>query len=77
MSLLSNALSITRYRVNGRLDDPITDAVYLGLKKNMLPDVDDVDALGRLVEHLGSSSPWGPVTALRTERVLRTLDLGD
>jgi recombination associated protein RdgC len=44
MSLLSNALSITRYRVNGRLDDPITDAVYLGLKKNMLPDVDDVDA---------------------------------
>lgn len=44
MSLLSNALSITRYRVNGRLDDPITDAVYLGLKKNMLPDIDDVDA---------------------------------
>jgi recombination associated protein RdgC len=44
MSLHSNALSITRYRVNGRLDDPITDAVYLGLKKNMLPDVDDVDA---------------------------------
>ena len=44
MSLLSNALSITRYRVNGRLDDPITDAVYLGLKKNMLPDIEDVDA---------------------------------
>lgn len=44
MSLLSNALSITRYRVNGHLDDPITDAVYLGLKKNMLPDIDDVDA---------------------------------
>ena len=45
MSLLSNALSITRYRVNGRLDDPITDAVYLGLKTNMLPDVDDIDAV--------------------------------
>ncbi len=44
MSLLSNALSITRYRVNGSLDDPITDAVYLGLKKNMLPDIDDVES---------------------------------
>lgn len=44
MSLLSNALSITRYRVNGRLDGPVTEGVYLGLKKNMLPDIDDVDA---------------------------------
>ncbi|MBW2513291.1 MAG: recombination-associated protein RdgC [Deltaproteobacteria bacterium] len=44
MSLLSNALSITRYRVNGRLNTPVTDAVYPCLKKNMHPDVDDVDA---------------------------------
>jgi len=44
MSLLSNAISITRYRVNGKLDDPITDAVYLGLKKNMLPDIDDIES---------------------------------
>jgi recombination associated protein RdgC len=44
MSLLSNTLSITRYRVNGTLDDPITDAAYLGLKKNMLPDIDDVES---------------------------------
>jgi len=44
MSLLSNAISITRYRVNGKLDDPITDAVYLGLKKKMLPDIDDIES---------------------------------
>ena len=44
MSLLSSAISITRYRVNGKLEDPINDAVYLGLRKNMLPEVDDVES---------------------------------
>lgn len=44
MSLLSSAVSITRYRVHGNLDDPITDAVYLNLKNNMLPDIDDVES---------------------------------
>lgn len=44
MSLLSSAISITRYRVNGKLEDPINDAVYLGLKKNMLPEIDDVES---------------------------------
>jgi hypothetical protein len=44
MSLLSSAISITRYRVNGKLEDPINDAVYLGLRKNMLPDIDDVES---------------------------------
>ena len=45
MGLLSGAVSITRYRVNGKLDDPITDTVYLGLKKNMLPDTDNDESL--------------------------------
>ncbi|MFC1876261.1 exonuclease [Thermodesulfobacteriota bacterium] len=44
MSLLSSAISITRYRVNGKLEDPISEAVYLSLKKNMLPDIDDIDS---------------------------------
>ena len=44
MGLLSGAISITRYRVNGKLDDPITDTVYLGLKKNMLPETDNDEA---------------------------------
>lgn len=44
MSLLSSVTSITRYRVNGQLEDPITDAVYSGLRKQMLQDIDDVDA---------------------------------
>ena len=44
MSLLSSAISINRYRVNGKLQDPITDAVFLGLKNHMLPDIDDVES---------------------------------
>ena len=44
MSLLSSAISITRYRVNGKVEDPISDAVYLGLRKNMLPDIDDIES---------------------------------
>jgi len=31
MSLLSSAVSITRYRVNGRIEDPVTETVYTGL----------------------------------------------
>ena len=44
MGLLSSAISITRYRVNGKIDDPITNAIYLGLKKNMLPDIEDIES---------------------------------
>lgn len=44
MSILSSVASITRYRVNGKIEGPITDAVYSGLKKQMLPDMDDADA---------------------------------
>jgi recombination associated protein RdgC len=44
MSLLSSAVSITRYRVTGQMEDPITDAVYRGLKNNMLPEIDDIES---------------------------------
>ena len=44
MSLLSSAICITRYRVNGKLDGPISDAVYSGLRKNMLPDIEDIES---------------------------------
>lgn len=44
MSLLSSAVSITRYRVNGHIQDPVTEAVYTGLRKNMLPEIDDVES---------------------------------
>ncbi len=44
MSLLSSAVSLTRYRVNGQMDDPITDAVYHGLRKHMLPEIDDIES---------------------------------
>ena len=43
MSLLASATSITRYRVHGQLDNPVTEAVFIGLKKNMMPDIDDID----------------------------------
>ena len=44
MSLLSSAVSITRYRVNGRIEDPVTEGVYTGLRKNMLPEIDDIES---------------------------------
>ena len=44
MSLLASASSITRYHVLEKLENPITEAVYTGLRQNQIPDIDDVDA---------------------------------
>jgi len=41
MGLLSSSVSITRYKVEGRLPEPIIETVAAGLKKNTLIDVDD------------------------------------
>ena len=58
MSLLSSAISISRYRVNDRLDDPITETVYHGLKKNMMPDIEDIES----VQSCGWTSFQNPFT---------------
>jgi len=39
--LLSSSVSITRYRVNGRLADPVLETVFAGLQKYCIADIDD------------------------------------
>lgn len=40
MGLLSSSVSITRYKVHGKLNSPIVDRVVEGLKKNKISDID-------------------------------------
>lgn len=41
MGLLSSSVSITQYRVEGRLDDPVMDSVRDGLQKNAISEIDN------------------------------------
>lgn len=41
MGILSSSISITRYQVNGKLEEPVTDAVLSGLKAHAIPEIED------------------------------------
>jgi DNA recombination-dependent growth factor C len=41
MGILSSAVSITRYRVEGKIDGPVIEIVSKGLKKNAIPEIDE------------------------------------
>jgi DNA recombination-dependent growth factor C len=41
MGLLSTTTSLTRYRVEGQLDEPIIESVYQGLKQHSIADIDE------------------------------------
>jgi recombination associated protein RdgC len=41
MGLLSTTTSLTRYRVEGQLDDPVMERVYQGLKQHSIADIDE------------------------------------
>jgi recombination associated protein RdgC len=41
MGILSSAVSITRYRVEGKIEGPVIDIVSKGLKKNVIPEIDE------------------------------------
>ena len=40
MGLLSSSVSITRYKVHGKLNSSVVDRVAEGLKKNKISDID-------------------------------------
>lgn len=44
MSFLSSLISITRYKVDGRLKAPVLETVAVGLKKNAIYEIDDQSA---------------------------------
>jgi hypothetical protein len=44
MGILSSTVSITPYRVEGKLDEPIMETVARGLKKNAIEDIDSDSA---------------------------------
>ena len=44
MGLLSPSVSITRYRVEGKLEDPVIETVTRGLKKYILREIDKDEA---------------------------------
>lgn len=41
MGILSSAVSITRYRVEGKIEGPVIDIVSKGLKKNAISEIDE------------------------------------
>lgn len=40
MGILSSTVSITQYKVEGKLKDPVLETVYKGLKKNSIQEID-------------------------------------
>lgn len=48
MGIVSSTVSITPYRVEGKLDQPIVESIAKGLKKNAIEDIDK-DAADRAV----------------------------
>ncbi len=59
MGLLSSAISITRYRVDGKIENPVTEAVTKGLEKNTIADIDD-DPAEKSVGWTSFDKPFSP-----------------
>lgn len=59
MGLFSSAVSITRYRVEGKIENPVTDAVAKGLKRNTIANIDE-DASEKSVGWTSFDNPFSP-----------------
>jgi recombination associated protein RdgC len=59
MGLLSSSVSITRYKVEGRLPEPIIETVATGLKKNTLIDIDN-EAFESAIGWTSFDTPFNP-----------------
>jgi recombination associated protein RdgC len=59
MGLLSSSVSITRYRVEGKIEDPVMDTIAEGLKRHVIGDIDD-DPTERAVGWTSFETPFIP-----------------
>jgi len=59
MGILSSAMSITRYRVDGKIENPVTEAVHRGLRKNVIADIDE-DPTEKSVGWTSFDKPFSP-----------------
>ena len=59
MGILSSAVSITRYRVEGKIEGPVTEIVSNGLKKNAIQEIDE-EADSRAVGWTSFENPFHP-----------------
>jgi recombination associated protein RdgC len=59
MGILSSAVSITRYRVEGKIEGPVIEIVSKGLKKNTIQEIDE-EADSRAVGWTSFENPFHP-----------------
>jgi recombination associated protein RdgC len=59
MGILSSAVSITRYKVEGKLKDPVLETILNGLELNSVSEIDD-DISERAVGWTSFESPFNP-----------------
>jgi recombination associated protein RdgC len=59
MGLLSSTVSITRYRVEGKLQEPILETMAKCLKKNVIPEVED-DISDKTIGWTSFDKPFNP-----------------
>jgi len=59
MGLLSSRISITRYKVSGKLDGSVHETVYQGLKQHAMPKIED-DGSEAIVGWTSFENPYAP-----------------
>lgn len=59
MGLLSSSVSLSRYRVEGLIEKPVTETVSKGLKKNSIAEIDQ-DLADKSVGWTSIDSPFAP-----------------
>lgn len=59
MGILSSAVSITRYKVEGKLKEPVLETILNGLEQNSVSEIDD-DISERAVGWTSFESPYNP-----------------
>ena len=59
MGFLSASTSLTRYRVEGKLDNPVMENIYTGLRRNAISDIDD-NAAEKAIGWTSFSDPFVP-----------------